>query len=142
MKSFKIGENSYILKVANYVSNGSLYLGLDIIYDQDLYESYSDISINLDIVTKNNYIFLTNDLSIEMKKELEKINLIKILDRKMPYNMSLYDIAEVNMEKVKELNKEGYEKYINYKDISQSNSLEDYKNSSFNPNEIDVYIEL
>ena len=142
MKSFKIGENSYILKVANYVSNGSLYLGLDIIYNQDLYESYSDISINLDIVTKNNYIFLTNDLSIEMKKELEKINLIKILDRKMPYNMGLYDIAEVNMEKVKELNKEGYEKYINYKDISQSNSLEDYKNSSFNPNEIDVYIEL
>lgn len=142
MKSFKIGENSYILKVANYVSNGSLYLGLDIIYDQDLYESYSDISINLDIVTKNNYIFLTNDLSIEMKKELEKINLIKILDRKMPYNMGLYDIAEVNMEKVKELNKEGYEKYINYKDISQSNSLEDYKNSPFNPNEIDVYIEL
>lgn len=142
MKSFKIGENSYILKVANYVSNGSLYLGLDIIYDQDLYESYSDISINLDILTKNNYIFLTNDLPIEMKKELEKINLIKILDRKIPYNMSLYDIAEVNMEKVKELNKEGYEKYINYKDISQSNSLEDYKSSSFNPNEIDVYIEL
>lgn len=142
MKSFKIGENSYILKVANYVSNGSLYLGLDIIYDQDLYESYSDISINLDIVTKNNYIFLTNDLPFEMKKELEKINLIKILDRKIPYNMSLYDIAEVNMEKVKELNKDGYEKYINYKDISQSNSLEDYKNSPFNPNEIDVYIEL
>ena len=108
----KIGtykDQDLYLFVGNYANNKRLYLGL--ITDED--EDYADITINLsDIGLAESYVYLSGDLSSELKQFLIDNKIISDTIVMMKYNMGEYPMVKWNKEKVKELDSEGYNQYL------------------------------
>lgn len=110
MKSIGVFDNQELyLDISSYI-NGRLYLALN-----SIEEPYSDITINLPESTlPNNTIFLTNDMSSELKSFLKEKNIIGDTLYLEPYGKSEYEVAFVDFEILKEYNLEGFKEYDDY----------------------------
>lgn len=112
MKSIgKYKDEDLYLQVASYSNNKRIYLGLT-----TEEENYADITINLTdmILPDKDYIFLSDDLSNDLREFLKDKNIIGETVYMQPYNMGNYECVPVNLELIKELNPEDYKKYEKY----------------------------
>lgn len=111
MKSIGVFDNQELyLDISSYI-NGRLYLGLN-----SIEEPYSDITINLPESTlpSNNTIFLSNDMSSELKSFLKEKNIIGETLYLEPCGRSEYEVAFVDFEILKEYNPAGFKEYDDY----------------------------
>jgi len=113
-KKIKIGNKNYEIKVAQYADNGRLYLGL---YNK--YGWYNDITINLSDAPEltNRQIFLSNNLTKEERKALFNDGVITETMAYVPYNMSSYDVAFVDFNKLLEYDKSATEGFLKNRGI-------------------------
>ena len=111
MKSIGIFENQELyLDISSYI-NGRLYLSLN-----SIEEPYSDITINLPESTlpSNNTIFLSKDMSNNLKSFLREKNIIGDTLYLEPCGRTEYEVAFVDFDILKEYNPEGFKEYDNY----------------------------
>lgn len=108
------GEDLYLV-IAKYQNNGRTYLGLE---TQDG-EPFADITINLsDLeIVNNNFVFLSGDLSNELKEFLIDNEIIDYPIDKMQYNMGRYDLTMIDINKLKEYDIDGYNNSFEDNDI-------------------------
>lgn len=112
-------ENLYLV-IANYTSNGRLYLGLK---DRDG-DLYSDITLNLNDIPEydKNIIFLCNDLPNDLVNQLRDKLLIGNTIDTIYYNYGKYDAVMVSEAKLKEYDLKAYNTYKkNYDDFHKEN---------------------
>lgn len=107
----KIGtykDQDLYLFVGNYANNKRLYLGL--LTDED--EDFADITVNLsDVGIAESYVYLSGDLSNELKQFLIDNKVISDTIVMMKYNMGEYPMVKWNKNTIKELDPEGFELY-------------------------------
>lgn len=113
-KKIKIGNKKFEIKVAQYTDNDRLYLGL---YDKNGW--YNDITINLPNAPEltNRQIFLSNNLSKEEKEALVNEGVITETMAYAPYNMSSYDVAFVDFNKLLEYDRSATEGFLKNRGI-------------------------
>ncbi len=106
------GEDLY-LRIASYLNNNRIYIGID-----TLEESYADLTINLPdlMLPDENYIFVNGNMTKDLRKFLEKKNIIGETIYTYPYNMGSYDMVNVDFDKLKEYDPEGFNSYESCKD--------------------------
>lgn len=106
------GENLY-LTIASYRNNNRIYLAVET--EEDL---YADITINLSdmMIPDDNYIFVNDDMTKELRTFLEKNKIIGETIEKYQYNMGRYDMVEVDFDLLKEYDPEGFKDYNKNKD--------------------------
>lgn len=110
----KYDNKDLYLLVSNYTCNGRLYVGLE---DENK-NRYADITINLPEIplVGPTIVFLNADLSDTLKNELKQKGLIESSTERIRYNYGTYDIADVNLEHLKEYDEKGYNEYKMYKE--------------------------
>lgn len=107
-KTLKFGEEELFLQVTQYRNNGNIAI---LAYTEE--EPYGDITINLlgfSIDEDEGFInSITKDSGLE--QELIKAGIIKEVITTVKYNMGRYDMVIFNIEKLKEYDPIGVEKY-------------------------------
>lgn len=105
------GEKLYLL-VASYAYNGRIYLAVE----TEEEELYADITINLEntLLTKEEHIFINNDMSRELRNFLEEKGIIGKKISTIKYNLGKYDMVKANFDLIKEYDPEGFERYEKY----------------------------
>lgn len=107
-KTLKFKNNNLFIEVTQYQSNGNLAI---LAYTEE--ELYGDITINLpgfSIYEDEGIInAITKDSGLE--KKLIREGIIKEVITTVKYNMGKYDLVAFDMEKLKEYDPEGIEKY-------------------------------
>ena len=107
-KSLKFKDNNLFIQVTQYRSNGNLAI---LAYTDE--EPYGDITINLPgySIDEDEGIInaITKDSGLEQKLIDEGI--IKEIITTVNYNMGKYDFVVFDMEKLKEYDPKGMEKY-------------------------------
>ncbi|MBS1339631.1 MAG: DUF4313 domain-containing protein [Clostridia bacterium] len=108
-KTLKFKNKNLIIKIGQYFYNGNLALT---VYTQ-AGEPYSNITINLPgMLLDNNEGFIDSlAKSCGLEKELQKAGIIEEIYGSRKYNFGTYDMVLFNMEKLKEYDPEGFEKY-------------------------------
>lgn len=110
------------LCIFKYIYSGNICLQL---YNND--ELYGDITINLPgMCIDNDEVFInsiTTDCGLE--KKLNELGIIDTVLGSVSYNMGKYNRVKLNLEKLKEYDMEGYNKFIsNSENIEECNELE------------------
>lgn len=107
-KTLKFKNNDLFIQVTQYQSNGNLAI---LAYTEE--EPYGDITINLPgfSIDEDEGIInaITKDSGLEQK--LIKEGIIKEVITTVKYNMGKYDFVVFDMEKLKEYDPKGIEKY-------------------------------
>ena len=94
------------LEIGRYQNNDRLYLGLS-----TPFSSFSDITVNLPDtpIIGDNMIFVDGDLTLDLKKQLEKYGILSEYLYTENYNMGSYDCYLVNLDKLKYYDPKGFE---------------------------------
>ena len=107
-KKLKVKDNNLFIQVEQYQNNGNLAI---LAYTED--ELYGDITINLPgySIDEDEGIInaITKDSGLEQK--LIEEGIIKEVITTVKYNMGKYDFVVFDMEKLKEYDPKGIEKY-------------------------------
>lgn len=107
-KKLKFKDNNLFIQVEQYQNNGNLAI---LAYTED--ELYGDITINLQgySIDEDEGIInaITKDSGLEQK--LIEEGIIKEVITTVKYNMGKYDFVVFDMEKLKEYDPKGIEKY-------------------------------
>ncbi len=123
-KFYEKSNNKYYLQVASYANNDRLYIG---VCDQedDLVE---DITVNLpDIKIKSdNQIFLSENISDNVKHKLLDKGIISKIETTQKYNMGKYLVANVNLDLLKEYDSQGVEEFLNIHQKQNNNQFNQY----------------
>ena len=102
MKSIGVfdGDELY-LRISKYRNNNRIYIGIE-----TKEEPYADLTINLPdmMIPSREYVFVSGDISEELKDFLKEKGLILDTFGTYQYNYGRYDMVEINFEKLKELN--------------------------------------
>ena len=108
-KFIKYNSQDLRLIVSNYYNNKRLYLGLE----RKDYEDYCDVTHNLDLLSNlgKDIVYLDSSLSKQLKSLLKRKGIIEEIVGEMPYNLGMYEIAKVNLEKIKEYDKDGFKSF-------------------------------
>ena len=104
------GDNLY-LTIASYQNNNRIYIGVE---TED--ELYADVTINLSdmYLLNNDYIFVNDDMSKDLRNFLEEKNIIGETFTTIQYNMGRYDMAKVDFNILKEYDSKGFNEYKKY----------------------------
>ena len=104
------GDNLY-LTIASYQNNNRIYIGVE---TED--ELYADVTINLSdmYLLNNDYIFVNDDMSKDLRNFLEEKNIIGETFTTIQYNMGRYDMAKVDFNVLKEYDPKGFKEYEKY----------------------------
>ena len=99
------GDKLY-LSIGSYKDNGRIYIGID-----TNKESYSNLTINLSdlMIPDDNYIFVSGDMTKEVKNQLEKCGILSNYLYSVDYNMGNYDCYSINLDKLKHYDPVGFE---------------------------------
>lgn len=84
---------------------------------------YSDVTIDLqdEVILKNNEVFIDSECkSSGLENKLKKIGIIKDVIKEVQYNYGRYDLVRIDLEKLKEYDPVGFEKYIDKQQIPYS----------------------
>lgn len=113
----KFDNQELYLVVASYQNNNRIYLAVET-EEEGL---YADITINLSdmLLPGKNYIFVSSDMSKELRKFLEDKGIIGETLETYQYNMGRYDMAKIDLELIKEYDPEGF------KQIEKNKSKDD-----------------
>lgn len=108
------------LTIANYSNNGRLYMRLETLDG----EMFDDITVNLTDVPDlaKDEVFLNKTIDDNLKQQLIKSGLISDMNIKMLYNLGMYSLVSVNLEKLKEYDEKAFnafEKYYNEKNLKK-----------------------
>lgn len=117
----KFDKEDLYLTIANYRNNGRIYLAVENA-DEEL---YADITINLVdmLLPGDDYVFVNNDMTKELRNFLEEKNIIGETLYSNPYNMGQYDMVKVDFDLLKEYDPDGFEKYEDYKNHNDDYEL-------------------
>ena len=109
-KTFKFKGYDLYLDVATYLNNGRIYIGA-----RDKDEPYGDVTINLtDTFINDDECFINSyTKSGGLEDKLIKLGVIKKIIRPMKYNMGTYDWVQLDLDKLKEYDPKGVDKYLN-----------------------------
>lgn len=108
-KTIKLYDEDCCLSVYNYVDNNRLYLGVS---DKNN-DIIQDISVNLpEVHASYNQIYLTEPLSKDVVNKLVRLGIISKPVKEVQYNMATAKLVDVNLDKLKDYDKEGVEKYL------------------------------
>ena len=101
------GNNLY-LAIASYQNNNRIYIGVE-----TEEEMYADVTINLSdkILPDDNYIFVSNDMTRELRSFLKEKEIIGETLTTIPYNMGRYDMVKVNFDILKEYDYKGFDEF-------------------------------
>lgn len=113
-KTIKVNDYDLEIQVSNYCANDRLYIGLN---DLDGFP-YADVTINLTdaSIPDDDFVFINGDLLNSTRKVLEDEKIISKTLLQMPYNMEVYDLVQVNFDKLKEYDLEGVNAFLNGND--------------------------
>ncbi len=113
----KFDNQELFLVVASYQNNNRIYLAVET-KEEGL---YADITINLSdmLLPGKNYIFVSSDMSKELRKFLEDKGIIGETLETYQYNMGRYDMAKIDLDLIKEYDPEGF------KQIEKNKSKDD-----------------
>ncbi len=108
----RYNDKNLYLVIANYISNGRLYLGLE---DRDG-NLYSDITVNLVAFPEygKNNIFICDDLPKDLVNKLRDKSIIEETIDTIYYDYNKYDVVAVNESKLKKYNSKSYNRYKKY----------------------------
>lgn len=108
-KTIKLYDEDCYLSVYNYVDNNRLYLGVS---DKNN-DIIQDISVNLpEVHASYNQIYLTEPLSKDVVNKLVRLGIISKPIKEIQYNMATAKLVDVNLDKLKDYDNEGVEKYL------------------------------
>lgn len=114
MKTLKTKFGDITLEVFNYMTNGRLAI-LGYLPDGEL---YGDITTNipypLNDIGETFINSTTNDCSPELVKQMKDIGLIEKTYGFRSCGYGNYELVKFNLDKLKEFDKEGVEKFLNY----------------------------
>ncbi len=139
-KFIKYNSQDLRLIVSNYYNNKRLYLGLE----RKDYEDYWDVTHNLDLSSNlgKDIVYLDSSLSKQLKSLLKRKGIIEEIVGEMPYNLGMYEIAKVNLEKIKEYDKDGFksfeEEYNKCYGKENNKKINQYKKLKHKSNEIEI----
>lgn len=122
----KLDNEDLYLTISNYSNNGRMYLGLATSED-DLYDS---ITINLSDTNEidKDYIYLSNDISGEIKELLRDKGIIGETLMYQQYNMGQYELVKADLNTIREYNSSGVDEFLKvYEEKHQSNSFDDFE---------------
>lgn len=107
-KTLKFKEEELFLEVGQYRNEGNLAI---LAYTKE--ELYGDITINLLGFSVNKDEGFINSITKDsgLEKELIKAGIIKKVVKTVKYNMGKYDLVVFDLEKLKEYDFSGIEKY-------------------------------
>ena len=110
-------EELYV-RIAKYSNNKRIYIGLE-----TKEEPYADLTINLAdmMIPSREYVFLSGDISEELKDFLKEKGLILDTFGTFQYNYGRYDMVEISFDKLKELNPKEFKE--NFRSRSQDLEL-------------------
>ena len=94
------------MSIGRYQYNNRLYLGLET--EEEL---FSDITINLPeySLVEDSTIFVSGDMTKEVKNQLEKCGILSNYLYSVDYNMGNYDCYSINLDKLKHYDPVGFE---------------------------------
>jgi len=123
-KSIKYKSMSLYLGLDRYSNNGRLA-----IFIQDKDEDYlGDVTINLpNIQLPNNKLVAISDScrNSKIERALIEAGVIKEIAYTVEYNYQKYDIAELNVEVLKEYDPEGYKDFVEDYNYEDEQEMED-----------------
>ncbi len=102
MKPIGVFNNEELyLRISKYRNNNRIYIGIE-----TKEEPYADLTINLPdmMIPSREYVFVSGDISEELKDFLKEKGLILDTFGTYHYNYGRYDMVEISFEKLKELN--------------------------------------
>lgn len=103
----KYKNNNLYLTIDSYQNNNRIYIGIE-----TKNGLYADITINLtNMLLPDNYIFVNNDISSDLRKFLEEKGIIGKTIETYQYNMGRYDMVNINFDLLKGYDKEGFNLY-------------------------------
>ena len=120
-KIIEFNQGKATLQVSNYQYGNRLYVGVIMIEDN---EPFGDITVNLpDLPISDNAEGFIDDLinsnTFDLIPKLKKLGIIKESYGKVRYNYGSYEYVKFDLEKLKEYDKVGVERYL-----SLSNEIE------------------
>ncbi len=120
-KIIEFNQGKATLQVSNYQYGNRLYVGAIMIEDN---EPFGDITVNLpDLPISDNAEGFIDDLinsnTFDLIPKLKKLGIIKESYGKVRYNYGSYEYVKFDLEKLKEYDKVGVERYL-----SLSNEIE------------------
>ena len=111
------GEKIY-LKIGRYINER-----IGILADCTSGEAYCDVTINLPElkIFSYNEVFINAECkSSGLENKLMEIGIIKDVVQEVQYNYGRYDLVRIDLEKLKEYDPKGFEKYIDKQQIPYS----------------------
>ena len=111
------GEEIYLV-VSRYINER-----IGILANSISGEPYANITINLPDIPIFNYneVFINAECkSFGLENKLLEIGIIKDIIKEVPYNYGKYDLVRLDLEKLKEYDPVGFEKYIDKLQIPYS----------------------
>ena len=120
-KIIEFNQGKATLQVSNYQYGNRLYVGAIMIEDN---EPFGDITVNLpDLPISDNAEGFIDDLinsnTFDLIPKFKKLGIIKESYGKVRYNYGSYEYVKFDLEKLKEYDKVGVERYL-----SLSNEIE------------------
>ncbi len=111
-------KENYYLAVSSYRNNDRLCINITDRSDNDIREEVdyiTNVTINIPEISidKINQVYLSNDISDGVKYKLLDNGIISKTIKTIEYNSDKYSLVEVNLEKLKEYDKEGVEEFLN-----------------------------
>lgn len=113
-KIIEFNQGEATLQVSNYQYGNRLYVGAVMIEDN---EPFGDITVNLpDLPISDNAEGFIDDLinsnTFDLIPKLKELGIIKESYGKVRYNYGSYEYVKFDLEKLKEYDKDGVEKYL------------------------------
>lgn len=110
-------KENYYLMVSSYRNNDRLCINVTDRSDNDIREEVdyiADITINIPEISidKINQVYLSNDISDGVKYKLLDNGIISKTIKTIEYNLDQYSLVEVDLEKLKEYDKDGVEEFL------------------------------
>lgn len=111
-------KEEYYIMVSSYRNNNRLCINITDRSDNDIREEVdyiANITINVPEISidKINQVYLSNDISDGVKYKLLDNGIISRTIKTIEYNLDKYSLVEVDLEKLKEYDKEGVEEFLN-----------------------------
>jgi hypothetical protein len=108
------GDNLY-LKISSYQNNNRIYIGIET--EEEL---YADVTINLSnvMLLDDDYICVNSNMTTDLRKFLEKKQIIGETFTTIQNNMGRYDIAKVDFDLLKEYDPKGFNEYEKFNKLA------------------------
>ena len=108
---------NYYLKVSSYKNNDRLCISITNRDNNDIREKIDyveDITVNIPEISidKTNQTYLSSDISYEVKRRLLDNGIINKIVKTIEYNLEKYLLVEVDLEKLREYDKEGVQAFL------------------------------